>query len=178
MSPLEQGKELMQKGVEAKRMNNYSQALEYYEKAKKYIPDEPILYISIAKTCHIMGKYDEAINNYLEGARINITKAENNLLIDSTFREKVEYQVLGGQSIYSIPKNTYHIILLGDLPRHLGHSQINKEKRSGLYAPDYAEMYRQSIIGSGNSQLDMSMEQEIHAVGCDLIRKAIDWNKI
>lgn len=177
----EKGMEIMQLGVEEKRKEKFFQALDYYERAKSYIPEELTLYISIAKTNHIIGKYDIAKKNYLEAAKINIRLAEKNLKIDQNFRQKVESQYLSGKSIDEVPKFLYHIVLLADIPRHLGHSVLNIKKDPALFNRENEETYRKSIIGNDSttaSILNMDLEQKIRLIGEEFIKNEIDWNSL
>lgn len=64
--------ELLNLGISEKRNGNYKEALSYYDKAKEFNPFNSNIYYNSGKLLCGIGKYDEAIRNFLTYAHFTI----------------------------------------------------------------------------------------------------------
>jgi hypothetical protein len=94
---------LLNLGITEKRNGNYEKALEYYEKAKEYNPQDPNIYYNSGKLLCGLGKYDSAIKNFLTYTHFTILKDDfSNPINLITMKNTVE-RIVGAN--FSLPDN-------------------------------------------------------------------------
>ncbi|AIF45552.1 tetratricopeptide repeat protein [Virgibacillus sp. SK37] len=183
-------------GVRLKRAGDLEGALNCYLQAVDLNPTNMKVFISLAKTAHLLKRQNLAARCYLSATHLMLEPIEK--VIDSPEKLpdylRMAYGEFLEEQLQQLPrKSAFAILLDSNTPRHTAHTMIDLspdilENRSDL--KPFSEIYRASILGDGSygsilnqygytSDDQMKVEKEIYIpAGQKFLMTDLKWDQI
>jgi len=175
---------LLDQGVEQKRLGNYKKAKKLYYQAIQLDPHRRMAFYSLAKICYLTGEQEESIFNYICAAHLLFSEPPeiiyNPITLDSIITPMLNMLPAKYQKYSDVREKITPFVLDFNTASHLAHVliDINDDVSKSSDLLSYIAYYRSSLSGKGG-KIDDGIEPVVYQpVGLQFLLDVINWSEI